>query len=209
MTSREKCPVMPFDRAPADYAACVAAWLANPHAYFKAFGREAREFQRTHRSERLRTMTLVAPAAELAALRPVCLSLDRSEAAVGSWQEVFAQVAARLVTAHPQTFAALQSADELAWLGCAADGLPVTVVLEAGALCPEFATLDEVVARVQWLFLMCGVRLNEVLVQVDPYTDEAWSVRKADLDRKRAEERAFLAGRKAARKAWAEEHPFG
>lgn len=203
------CPVKSFDRAPADYATRVAEWLANPHAYFKAFGREAREFQRRHRSERLRTMTLVAPAEELAGLRPVCLCLDRAEASVGSWEEVFAQVAARLVAAHPATFAALQQAGELAWLGCGADTLPVTVVLESGALRPEFASLAEVIARVQWLFLMCGVRLNEVLVQVDPFTDETWSVRKAALDQRRAEDRAFLAGRKAAQKAWSEEHPFG
>ena len=64
----------------------------------------------------------------------------------------------------------------------------------------------EVVARVQWLFLMCGIRLNEVIVQVDPYTDEEWRVRKEEIDRKRSEERAFMEGRRAAQKAWAAVH---
>ena len=64
-----------------------------------------------------------------------------------------------------------------------------------------------VVARVQWLFLMCGIRLNEVIVQVDPYTDEEWRVRKEEIDRKRSEERAFMEGRRAAQKAWTKAHP--
>ena len=59
----------------------------------------------------------------------------------------------------------------------------------------------------QWLFLMCGIRLNEVVVQVDPYTNEAWRVRKAEIDRKRAAEKAFMEGRRAAQKAWADAHP--
>ena len=58
----------------------------------------------------------------------------------------------------------------------------------------------------QWLFLMCGIRLNEVIVQVDPYTDEEWRVRKEEIDRKRSEERAFRGGRRAAQKGWAEAH---
>ena len=51
---------------------------------------------------------------------------------------------------------------------------------------------------------MCGIRLNEVIVQVDPYTDEEWRVRKEEIDRKRSEERAFMEGRRAAQKAWTE-----
>ena len=196
-----------FDRAGAGYAEQVAAWLANPHAFFKSFGPEAREFQRVHRSERLRTMTFVAPAAELAQLRPVCVSLDRSEERVNSWQEVFSLVTSRLVAAHSQTFAALQQAGELEWLGCPATGAPVADVLEAGGLRPSFGGWDEVVGRVQWLFLMCGVRLNEAIVQVDPYTDEQWAVRREELRRKRADEQAFMKGRRAAQKAWAEAHP--
>ena len=73
------CPVVSFERAGDGYAEQVGEWIANPHAYFKSFGPEARTFQKKHPSERLRTMTLVAPAAELAALRPVCLSLDGRE----------------------------------------------------------------------------------------------------------------------------------
>ena len=203
----ESCPVRAFDRAEEGYAEQVLEWLANPHAAFRAFGPEAREFQRTHRSERLRTMTLVAPAEELSRLRPVCVCLDGLEEKVTSWQEVFSVVTARLVAAHPQTFAALQQADELAWLGCPADGQPVADVLAAGALCPAFSTWDEVVARIQWLFLMCGIRLNEALVQVDPYTDEQWKVRREEIRRKRADEQAFMKGRRAAQKAWAEAHP--
>ena len=63
------------------------------------------------------------------------------------------------------------------------------------------------VGAVAGLFLMCGIRLNEVIVQVDPYTDEEWRVRKEEIDRKRSEERAFMEGRRAAQKAWADQHP--
>ena len=203
------CPVAPYEAAGEGYAERVLEWIGNPHAFFRAFGREAREFQRTHPSPRLRTMTLVAPADELAALRPVCMSVDRSEAPVDSWQQVFALAAARLAAAHPAAFAALQAAGELTWMGCPPDGAPIAAMLEAGTLKPEFAGLSEVVARVQWLFLMCGIRLNEAIVQVDPYTDEQWKVRAEELHRKRAEENAFMEGRRAAQKAWAAAHPFG
>ena len=199
--------VTSYDRAGEGYAGEVAEWLANPYAYFKSFGPEARDFQRRHRSERLRTMTLVAPAGKLSVLRPVRMSVDRAEAAADSWQAVFSLVVSRLVPAHPETFDALQAAGELAWLGCPAEGPAVLACLEEGALRPEFSSLDEVVARVQWLFLMCGVRLNEVIVQVDPYTDDEWKVRLEEIRRKRAEERAFMEGRRAAQKAWREAHP--
>lgn len=201
------CPVRAYDRADIGYAEQVESWLANPHAAFKAFGPEARAFQRTHRSERLRTMTLVAPAAELVPLRPVRMSLDGAEEPVESWAQVFSLAVARLVAAHPLTFSALQRDGELTWLGCPADGRPVAEVLEAGDLRPSFSSMDEVVARIQWLFLMCGIRLNEVLVQVDPYTDEQWTERLAEIRRRRAEDRAFMEGRRAAQKAWAEAHP--
>jgi len=201
------CPVVPYEQAGADYAESVCAWLENPHAAFRAFGPEARAFQRRNPSPRLRTMTLVAPAAELVALRPVCLCLDGVTERVGSWEEAFSLVTARLVVAHPQTFAALQAAGELAWIGCPADGTAVAETLEAGLLKPEFQGMDEVVGRVQWLFLMCGIRLNEVIVQVDPYTDDQWIVRRENLRRKRAEEQKFMEGRRAAQRAWAESHP--
>ena len=197
------CPVVPFDRAGAGYAEQVGEWMANPHAYFRAFGPEARTFQKKHRSERLRTMTLVMSAAELADLRPVCVSLDGRDVRVSSWSDVFSSVVSRLVVANPEAFAALQSAGELAWLGCGSSDESVATQLEAGRLNPQFSDWAEVVARVQWLFLMCGIRLNEVIVQVDPYTDEDWKTRKAELDRKRAEEAAFMKGRRAAQKAWA------
>lgn len=61
----------------------------------------------------------------------------------------------------------------------------------------------------QWLFLMCGIRLNEVVVQVDPYTDEAWRVRAQEIRARRVADRAFMEGRRAAQKAWAEAHPDG
>ena len=90
---------------------------------------------------------------------------------------------------------------------CVLDGDAVSAMLEAGRINPQFADWTEVVARVQWLFLMCGIRLNDVIVQVDPYTDEEWRARKEEIDRKRSEERAFMEGRRAAQKAWAEQHP--
>ena len=107
MTStRLSCPVTRYDRAPEGYAESVAEWIANPHAYFVAFGAEARAFQKRHRSERLRTMTLVAEAEKLTAFRPVCLSLDDSSERVTSWAEVFSVATSRLVAACPETFAA-------------------------------------------------------------------------------------------------------
>lgn len=203
------CPVKPFDKADADYAEQVATWLANPNAYFRAFGPEARAFQSRNRSERLRTMTLVAPAAKLVAFRPVQISLDGVRERVTSWESLFAIVSARLIAAQPGVFAALQAAGELDWLGCPAESAPIADALAAGTLRPNFASLDEVVGRVQWLFLMCGIRLNEVIVQVDPYSDEEWKTRHAEILRKRADERAFMTGRRAAQKAWAEAHPNG
>ena len=38
------CPVVSFERAGDGYAEQVAEWIANPHAYFKSFGPEARTF---------------------------------------------------------------------------------------------------------------------------------------------------------------------
>ena len=201
------CPVVSFERAGDGYAEKVVEWIANPHAYFRSFGPEARTFQKKHPSERLRTMTLVAPAAELAVLRPVRLSLDGREVVAKSWSEAFSCAVSRLVAANPETFDALQTAGLLEWLGCSAAGETVSAMMEAGQIKPQFADWAEVVARVQWLFLMCGIRLNEVIVQVDPYTDEEWRVRKEEIDRKRSEERAFMEGRRAAQKAWAAEHP--
>lgn len=208
-TEQRACPVKPFDKADADYAEQVATWLANPNAYFRAFGPEARAFQSRNRSERLRTMTLVAPAAKLVAFRPVQISLDGVRERVTSWESLFAIVSARLIAAQPGVFAALQAAGELDWLGCPAESAPIADALAAGTLRPNFASLDEVVGRVQWLFLMCGIRLNEVIVQVDPYSDEEWKTRHAEILRKRADERAFMTGRRAAQKAWAEAHPDG
>jgi len=186
----ERCPIRPFDRAAPDYAVRVQEWLADPHRYFRAFGPEARAFQRRNASERLRTMTLVAPASEFVALRPVCVSVDGLAEQTASWEELFSCVARRLLRAHPFTFAALQQAGELEWLGCPAEGEPVARVFAAGALQPQFADLAEVVGRIQWMFLMCGFRLNEVVVQVDPYTDEDWAIRAEVLRRRRAERRA-------------------
>lgn len=202
-----KCPVVAYDRAQEGYAELVAECLANPHAYFKSFGPEARAFQQRNRSERLRTMTLVASADELVKMRPVKMCLDRSTAEVDSWEAVFVQTASRLVVANPPVFAALQADGELGWLGCTPGGVPVAEVLDAGELSPSFGTLSEVVLRVQWLFLMCGIRLNEVIVQVDPFTDEEWKDRREELRRKRAEQNAFMEGRRAAQKAWSESHP--
>jgi len=207
MTDDRRCPVVGYDESGEGYAEMVREWIANPHAYFRAFGPEAREFQRRHRSERLRTMTLVSPASELAQLRPVALSLDGIAIEVGSWEQAFAQVVARLVPAHAQTFDALQRDGELAWLGAAAGGVSVMALLLGGGMRPEFPDLAEVVARIQWLFLMCGIRLNEVIVQVDPYTDGEWKLRKAEIDRRRRADKQFLTGRRAAQRAWREAHP--
>ena len=203
---RTVCPVVTFDLAGDGYAERVTEWIADPHAFFKAFGPEAHAFQKKHPSERLRTMTLVMPAAELAEFHPVCLSLDGSDVRVESWADALSTAVSRLSAANPATFAALQNAGELEWLGCVPNGDDIGTLIEAGRINPQFADWAEVVSRVQWLFLMCGIRLNEVIVQVDPYTDEEWKIRKAEIDRKRADEKVFMEGRRAAQKAWAEEH---
>ena len=201
------CPIVSFECAGDGYAEQVGEWIASPPAYFSAVGPEARTSQKKHPSGRLLTMTLVAPAVELAVLRPVRLSLDGREVVNKSWSEAFSCTVSRLVAANPATFDALQVAGRLEWLGCSPAGEAVSAMLEAGRINPQFADWAEVVARVQWLFLMCGIRLNEVIVQVDPYTDEEWRVRKEEIDRKRSEERAFMEGRRAAQKAWTEAHP--
>ena len=206
-SNRPICPVLPFDRAGEGYALRVREWLANPHAYFKCFGPEARAFQKRHPSERLRTMTFVAPAAELVRMTPVRVCVDGKAFPASSWDKVFALVVARLIPANLLTFDALQAAGELEWLGCPAGSIPVSAVLEAGALQPGFASWEELVSRVQWLFLMCGIRLNEAIVQVNPFTDDQWAAREVEIHRRRAADKAFMEGRRAAQRAWAESHP--
>ncbi len=190
--TRSACPVRPYDSAEAGYSELVATWLENPNAYFRAFGPEARAFQRQNPSERLRTMTLVGPASRFVGLRPVKVSLDGVGERVSSWESFFAIALARLIAVHASTFSALQESGELAWLGCPRGAAPVADLLEAGVLKPGFGSLEEVVWRTQWLFLMCGIRPNEVVVQVDPYEDEAWEARCEEIHRKRAERRSFL-----------------
>ena len=133
------CPIVSFECAGDGYAEQVGEWIANPHAYFKSFGPEARTFQKKHPSERLRTMTLVAPAAELAVLRPVRLSLDGREVVAKSWSEAFSCAVSRLVVANPATFDALQAAGHLEWLGCCATGEAVSAMMESGRINPQFA----------------------------------------------------------------------
>ncbi|MGN0853619.1 MAG: hypothetical protein ACI4Q3_09640 [Kiritimatiellia bacterium] len=205
--ARPACPVAPFERKGPEYVRQVDGWLDDPHAFFKSYGAAARSFQREHRSERLRTMTFVAPAADLLPMRPVRLWLGGEVRSVQGWDGVFSAVVGELVPACPATFDALQRSGLLAWIGCGAGGVPISTLLSAGALKPDFASWEDVIRRVQWLLLMCGIKLNDAIVQVDPYTDEQWTLREADIHRKRSEERAFMAGRRAAQKAWAEAHP--
>ena len=93
-------------------------------------------------------MTLVAPAAELAVLRPVRLSLDGREVVAKSWAETFSCAVSRLVAANPAAFDALQAAGQLEWLGCSSAGEAVSAMLEEGRINPQFADWAEVVARV-------------------------------------------------------------
>ena len=204
---RPVCPVAPFEQKGPEYVQQVEEWIANPHAFFKSFGDAARLFQQGHRSERLRTMTFVAAAADLLPMRPVRLWLGGAVKSVQGWDGVFSAVVGELVPGCPATFDALQRNGLLAWIGCEAGGVPILTLLSAGALKPNFASWEEVVRRIQWLLLMCGIKLNDAVVQVDPYTDAQWAEREADIHRKRSEEKAFMAGRRAAQKAWAEEHP--
>ena len=201
------CPVAPFEQKGPEYVPQVEGWLANPHAFFKSFGEAARSFQQGHRSERLRTMTFVASAADLLPMRPVRLWLGGAVKTVKGWDGVFSAVVGELVPGCPATFDALQRSGLLAWMGCEAGGVPIATLLSAGALKPSFDSWEEVVRRIQWLLLMCGIKLNDAVVQVDPYTDAQWSEREAEIHRKRSEEKVFMAGRRAAQKAWAAEHP--
>ena len=171
---------------------------------FTEIGPEARTFQKKHRSERLWTMTLVAPA-ELAALRPVRLSLDGQEVVAKSWSEAFPCVVSHLLAANMAIFDALQASGRLEWFGCSFASESVSAMMEAERINPQFVDWAEVVTRVQWLFLMCGIRQNEVIVQVDPYTDEELLVRKAEIDRKRLEEWSLMESRRAAQKTWADQ----
>ena len=43
------CPVVSFECAGDGYAEQVGEWIANPHAYFKSFGLEARTFMEGRR----------------------------------------------------------------------------------------------------------------------------------------------------------------
>ena len=43
-TDMNACPIVSFERAGDGYAEQVGEWIANPHAYFKSFGPEARTF---------------------------------------------------------------------------------------------------------------------------------------------------------------------
>lgn len=205
--SRPVCPVAPFEQKDMGYVHEVETWLSNPHAYFKSYGEVARGFQMRHRSERLRIMTFVAAPADLVGLTPQRLYLGREVKKVEGWDGVFSAVVGELGMDFPETFDALQRQGLLAWLGCPAGGVSVSALLMSGALKPAFDSWEQVIYRIQWLLLMCGIKLNDAVVQVDPYTDAQWKAREQEIHRKRREERTYMAGRRAAQEAWADAHP--
>lgn len=201
------CPIAPFECASAGYAQKVDMWLANPHDYFKSFGEMAHRFQMRHRSERLRTMTFVVDPEQLVPLTPVKLYLGRDVTPVKGWDGTFSAAIGELGMAYPRTFDALQRHGLLEWLDCPAGGMAFSAMLMSGGLKPSFDSWEQVIYRIQWLVLMCGIKLNEAIVQVNPYTDEEWLVRQAEIQQKRRDERAYMAGRRSAQEAWAAAHP--
>ena len=74
----------------------------------------------------------------------------------------------------------------------------------AGSVTLKLDSLEEAFAAMQWIALMAGVKLNEVVVQVDPFTDAAWRVRAAELQAKRDEQSRVLREIDLARRQYAE-----
>lgn len=183
------------------------AWVAEPHRFFKAFSRTARRFQHQHPSERLRTMTFVGGPDEFLSRRPLRLHLWENTTRVTSWESVLSTVVGAVAMAKPQLLADLDRAGLLAWMAKADPSLDVLESLRRGQVTLRLDSLAEAFRATQWLLLMAGVKLNEAVVQVDPFTDEEWKVRETQLHEKRAEQKRVLREIDLARKQWADAHP--
>jgi len=181
-------------------------WLADPHKYFKAFSRTARRFQHTHPSPRYRVMTLVGGPQEFLQRRPLRVHfLDRTTP-VETWADVFATVVREIAVSRPVLLRALEMRGLIPWLVKTDPAADVVDAFNAGEVTLRLATLEEAFQTTQWIALMADVKLNEVVVQVDPFTDEEWRVREADLLAKRQEENRVLREIDLARRQYAETH---
>lgn len=183
-------------------------WMADPHAYFKAFSGTARRFQQAHPSARLRVMTFVGRPEEFLSRRPVRVHLLDRTTPVRGWDDVLSAVVAAVVLARPSLVPALSRAGLMPWLVNLEPSVDLLEAFRRGRVTLRLASLEEAFRGAQWLMLMAGVRLNEALVQVDPYADDAaWKAREAALQAKRAEQKRILQEIDAARRQYAEDHP--
>ena len=181
-------------------------WLADPHRYFKAFSRTARRFQHTHPSPRYRVMTLVGGPQEFLSRRPLRLHFMDRTTPVDTWADVFAAVVREIAVSRPVLLRALEMRGLIPWLVKENPAADVVDAFNAGAVTLRLATLEEAFQTAQWIALMAGVKLNEVIVQVDPFTDEEWRVRAAEIQAKRQEENRMLREIDLARRHYAETH---
>lgn len=184
-------------------------WCADPHRFFKAFSRTAREFQRSHPSPRLRTMTLVGKPEEFLEKRPLQFHLWGETTRVGSWAQLLSVVTRQVAMSRPRVVEQLDQAGLAPWM---VRKNPEDGLLDAfrkGEVTLKLATVAEAFARAQWLLLMAGVNLNEAVVQVDPFTDEQWKARNREIIAKREAENRVLREIDQAREKWAAEHPDG
>lgn len=181
---------------------------ADPHHFFKAFSRTARRFQHMNPSPRYRVMTLVGVANDFLPRQPLKLLVNDRLMRVTSWSDVFAYIVREMVSAYPNFICRLSSAGLLPWIENSNPSLDLIASFESGEATLKFTTLEEAFWCVQWLLVMCGVKLNEVVVQVDPFaSDEAWHARESEIRAKRAEENRVLREIDEARRKYAEEHP--
>lgn len=182
-------------------------WIAAPHAFFKAFSRTARRFQHQHPSARLRTMTFVGAPEEFLSSRPLQFHVWENTTRVRSWEEVLSTVVAAVARAKPQLLLDLDRAGLLPWVVRADPSLDLLEALRQAQVTLRLDSLAEAFRKTQWLLLMAGVKLNEAVVQVDPFTDEQWKVREAQIEARRAEQKRVLREIDLARKQWADAHP--
>ena len=182
-------------------------WIAAPHSYFKAFSRTARRFQHQHPSARLRTMTLVGAPEEFLSRRPLQFHVWENTTRVRSWEEVLSTVVAAVARTKPRLLLDLDARGLVPWMVRTDPALDLLEALRRGQVTLKLDSLPEAFRTTQWLLLMAGVKLNEAVVQVDPYTDEEWQVREAQLQEKRADEKRVLREIDLARKQWADAHP--
>lgn len=183
-------------------------WCADPHRFFKAFSRTAKRFQFQNRSPRYRVMTLVGGPNDFLKFHPIKLSICDHLAHVTSWEDVFATAIRELVQAKPAFIRTLSQAGYLPWMENLNPSVDLLTAFQNGEINLKFMTLVEAFCAVQWLIVMCDIKLNDVIVQIDPYeSEEAWRKREAELRAKRQEESRVLREIDDARVKWAEEHP--